>query len=510
MRVLFWVLPLVLVSAGCGSSSPANGPDEKQPSNHEQPADDGNDLSAGSKGAGSDTGGTSGTGGTNPQTGMGGSGGVNQPTGICPGWSSSPVARVDVGDTNDTMSAVRAREALQLGFAPSPAHVRAADFFNYYAGTAQAPAGSSPVITLELRERVVPAQYDLLVTLRAPAPPRPRSVFTVVVDTTPSMAGIPLARAQMAVKALGNALVAGDALHILTTDLTQGSKSFDLTGQAGELQDVAAWLDTSSGGDLFAALTEAYAFANAHRDPAAQNRVVLISDGAEPSAALPTTLIDSNAMNEIRLVGVGTGPTTIFRDRLLDEATQYGRGAYAYVDNEAEAEALFKNRFDRLFGVLYDDLRVEVNLPAFLRKIESAVPPDVGSGAPQVLPPGATLRWLVRLESCDPLAYKYYLGKPVTATAYFVDPVTREALPTVTGSVDSTPQPLATSLPALDKALATKAYVEALQSVNKQRVLAALAAVEKAKSANAAGSGADSDLAEMAALLAAHPAKNLP
>ena len=519
---VFLVVAATLLAAACGSSDSDSAGAMKAggggPSGHEQPPGDeqtGDIASLGEpSGGGGGKGGMGGMGG-NSSGGAGGTGNAGAvqdagagPPANCMGWQTS-TARLEVGDTNDTMSAVRAREALNLGFAPAPTLIRPRDFFNYY--DIDLPGGDAAqalTVAMQLRERAVPGQYDLFVGVQAPKAPRPRSVLTILVDTTPSMAGIALGRAQLVLRALGGALSPTDSVAVLTTDDSQGTLEPQLSNPAQAMDTAANWLEVSSSGDIEVATKAAYGLAQKRLDPAAQNRVIFISDGAEPPERLPTDVISAGVDAGIRLVGVGTGPTPSYRDRLLGKASHYGRGAYVYVDNEAEAKRSFQERFDKTFGVSFDDVRIELSLPFFYRQVTE--PTSTASAAadlpmPQSLAPGATLAGVMRLEVCDPSVFSTNASQIILATVRWLDPVTHveSSLP---GTLPAAPV-ADLQLPELDKGLAIRSYVQALQSVDKQRVIAALTAVSAAQ---AAADTTDPDLTEIQGLLEVHPAKNLP
>jgi hypothetical protein len=513
-------IPALAVAAACGSSessdSAGRGPQITGNTHEQPPADDPNDLKstfelgtggnggAGGAGAGggSATGGTGGS-GTSADAGPGSS----LPP-ACVGWVASQ-GRVEPGDTDDTMSATRAREAINLGISPAPPQVRPRDFFNYYAIDLPASDSAGPLkIKLQLRARIVPDEYDLFVGVQAPDVTRPRSVLTVLVDTTPSMAGIPLARAKLALNALGAALSPNDSLVLLTTDATQGVLEPNLQDPAQALSKAAASLDTSSTGNIADAIHAAYASALVHLDQNAWNRVVFISDGAEPPELLPTDTLSEGFDKGIRLVGVGTGPTTAYRARLLEKATHYGHGAYVYVDNEAEAKHLFVKRFNQTFGVSFENVRIELGLPFFFHQVvDSTASAQTAGGdpaTPQGLAPGASIAAVERLEVCDSTIFAKNPGTLITATVRWQDPTSGNEVST-SGTVAAIP-PVTNTQPMaeLDKALSIKAYVEALQSVDSQRVQAAIDTVSAAQSSM--GATQDADLAEILELLQHHPA----
>lgn len=478
--------PLVLAAA-CGSSS-AYDASPAPTNNHPEDLPDGEEKSTQNEAdpeATLDTGGSGGgppaSGGTGAQTGMGN---PAQFLAGCETWLSlgnSPI-RASVADSNGTVSAVRASEALGLGLAPPPAEIRLDDFFNHYdsAPVIPSPSGSMQLgFSMALRARAIPGQYDLFVGIRAGTPPRPRSVLTLVVDTTPSMTAMPIARASFAVAALAKALQAGDKVTLLTTDAKQGVKTLDISDTGSQLELESKSLTVSGEADVFSALTQAYAAANAHFDPAANNRVVFVSDGAEPLSALPIPEITSAAEKGIFLVGVGVGPTTSYRERLLDHATYQGRGSTVYVHNAESAETQLHLGYDQVMGIVLDDIRVELELPWYLHRVDEESATGAGEHKPQYLAPGATLSFLFRVQVCNKAAF---LKEPASlkATVNARDPKTQQEVLGIDVATQALPLEQVAPAPALDKALAIQSYVEALRSLDLKRVQRAKEAAARA------------------------------
>lgn len=514
MRAWTWIaVPLALT--GCGTSSDSAGAGAGPGDRHlETPAEEGNkDLGGGltaeaggggGGGVAGQTWGAGGTGGTmaNPAGGSAGTadagtGSTNIPV-ACVAWHDSPAPKIStsVADSNGMISAVRARESLHFGLLPTTDSIRLDDFFNYYRTGASAPSnvgGQEPTVEMALRSRTVPTQLDLLVKVTAPPRATPRSVLTVLVDTTPSMAGNPLVRAGYVLAALGKRMLPGDSVAVMTTDPEQPQALLEVKGPGEELASVGKALATSENADVTSALKDAFSSATTRFDPAAYNRVLIITDGAEPTSALPTSVIGDAAAKGIFVVGVGVGPTTSYRERLLGQATADGRGSYVFVDKAEEAERLFVNRYDELMGIAYDNVRLELELPYYLHRVEEPSSSTVLSdqARDQYLPPGTSLTFLFRLEACDKTALS--ANDSINAIVSLKDLKANQNKP-FSGSTPAKPQPAGTAIAALDKALAIKSYVEALRSKDLIRVNRALT---DAKAAADAAASKDGDITEI-------------
>jgi hypothetical protein len=324
-------------------------------------------------------------------------------------------------------SATRAREELGNNRAPLPAAVRGSEIENFYATSLSHSDAVTENLAVELEMRptvianqTVPGQYDLFVGVEGkPLAVRPPTVLTLVVDTTTTMGAEGIARARAAVAAIGAQLQPQDRVRLLTTNDTDADKITTPGSAAAEVVQWAQSLTLGPEADLVALLSKAYSLAQMAPDPTGWNRVVVISDGEGKTSQLPQTLIESAAHQTppIYLVGIGVGSQ--FGESLLYRASSYGRGAYVYLDDELQADAVVGAKFERIFGILYDDVRVTVTAPWYAELLDPgplASPDVVLTANSQYLPPGGILRFTFRVRLCHPDIAKDVneITKPVT------------------------------------------------------------------------------------------------
>lgn len=428
------------------------------------------------------TGGVS-SGGAGPAAGSGGLGGAPAPN-LCPGFAIDVpnTVRSSPADSLRMASATRTREELHLDRAPLPASVRGSELENFYATSLTHPTVFTENLMgeLEMREtkiagQTVPGQYDLFVGVEGkPLAVRPPTLLTVLVDTTPTMGAEGLARARAALEAIGNQLQPQDRVRLLTTNDTVGDKLTSPGAAAAEVVEWAQSLALGPEADLVAFFAKAYSLAQTDPDPTGWNRVLVITDGEGQTSQLPQSLIESaaKATPPIFLVGIGVGNQ--FGESLLYRATSYGRGAYAYLDDAKQADTVLGANFERLFGILYDDVRVTVTAPWYAELLDPGAldPPDVVITAnSQYLPPGGLLRFTFRIRLCHPDIVKDYneVIKPVSLKID-ATPIFGAAIPNAGEKLFKFEKLLVASPTTdIEQLAATRAFVSTLRAPTKER-----------------------------------------
>lgn len=417
-------------------------------------------------------------------------------------------------DSNSMASPVIARELLRAGIAPIPEQIRTYEFLNYYNAHYEAPPAGTLGVHVELQNTalsstVPQARYRLQVGVQAPAVPRVPLVLTFVVDASGSLIGQGIERERAVLLALAKQLQPGDTVNVVTwanenNVLLESYKAAGTEADKAKLTSVVSSLVPGGGSDLHAGLVKGYELAAKHFDPEKLNRVVLLSDGGANLGVVDRDLIaqaaeDADAQG-IYLVGIGVGPANGYSDTLMDLVTDAGRGAYVYIDGPDEAEAVFTGRFDEVMNVAARDVRIRVDLPEYM-EIENfygeEYSTDPDTIEPQHLAPGDSMVLNQTLFVAKDVGTMCTLDQ-VTVSVTWQTPITREPrqAPLFEASLgellqDPSPQAL--------KASAVIAYAEALKTGGAAELAAAHAAAT-------AGAKADPDLAEIAELIALHPA----
>jgi hypothetical protein len=288
-----------------------------------------------------------------------------------------PPVYLSVARARSTVSATQLRGILTGSTEPTiplPSLVHGPELLSYFHIDYPVPnpgsLGAPLAIVTELVPTAVSGQLVLQIGVQAPKPTvhRDHTVLTVLVDTSKSMEGEAMKRANAAVLAMASSLATGDVLNLVTTN--EGAMPVHRVA-ASDGDPALFQLDpplTIGGlGDLEAGLELAYktALATDSYVAAAINRVVVITDGGGLATPNEIELASSHWTGDgIQLVGVGVGSAVGYRRELLDAVTIAGHGANLYLDSVTEADVALHQRFDEIMDEAAGDLTVAFQLPA--------------------------------------------------------------------------------------------------------------------------------------------------
>ena len=337
--------------------------------------------------------------------------------------------------------------------------------------------------------------------------------LTFIMDTSGSMSGSPIELEQDVCRAIAASLRPGDVVSMVVWDVSDATilDSHPVTGPHDwVLRGVCGSLTAGGGTNLHGGLTAGYALAEANFDPEYLNRVVLVSDGQANVGVTDEVLIAREADDEegegIYLVGVGVGNG--YNDTLMDAVTDAGKGAYVFIDSEAEADLIFRDRFLSTLEIAVMDVQVQMTLPPWLRIEEfhgEEISGDPKEVEPQHLAPNDAMIFHQLVKACE----EPPLDDVITAVARYTDPVTRGRQ---SDSVTVTIAELLASQsdPQLVKGTAIVEYAEGLKDISelmrtgdRPGAQGACDSVE-ASLVLAAAETADAELAEIAALMEAY------
>lgn len=426
-------------------------------------------------------------------------------------------------DSSSTASPVIARRLIELGARVPATIVRAHEFLNYYDFSFEPAAPTEVRIVPQLSQCQSGGELSLQVALqaeaRSKAARRPLSI-TFVLDTSGSMGSNasgalppPIDLERAAVLAVAKQLRAGDIVSMVTWSTVQSAilSGHVITGPSDPVLVNAANAVSAGGGtDLNAGLVSGYALAKKHYAADRINRVILISDGLANAGVIEESLIGKHADDEegqegIYLSGIGVGDGV--NDTLMNVVTDAGRGAYVYLDSEAEAEKMLGDRFLQVVDLAARAVRLEVTLPWYMQVQKfygEQISTDPTKVRPQHLGPNDAMLFFQVLRACDPSLIRG--DDRILLRATWETPFTRQAKEAV---IDTTMNALAGDDANLTKAAAIAGWAEALVRVDqatspvtqKAALAKALKNVKAAKNANS-----DPDLIEIATLIAKYEA----
>lgn len=283
-------------------------------------------------------------------------------------------------DSNSMASPVLARSFLEAGLLVPPAVVRVHEFLNYY--DLELPPGEADALALSMAMRPTfdPQEHELLVAVSAPAlvpsARRPLSL-TLSIDTSSSMDGVPLHLATSACQTLARSLQEGDILSIVTWNTSKSVllDSWPINKAAsgdGELVDaqvdlMCTQLEASGATDLHLGLVSAIELADRNAAPDRVSRIILFSDGRANAGFADVETIAERARrttgDEVLFMGVGVGTAVTYRDSLMDIVTDAGKGAYIFLDSDAEAQKAFGPQLLRQVDIAAKAVSVAMWLP---------------------------------------------------------------------------------------------------------------------------------------------------
>ena len=479
------------------------------------------DPSTGGDGDGDTTGGDPGDGDTGDEppaeTGDGDGDGDGDPEPAC-NDVDDVVLYLSPDDSNSMSAPVQVRERVLAVGSTSLAGVpiRTWEFMNYYGfpypaaddGTLGLHAAIQPVEAAESTWRLQLAVASEIMT----PDERPPMNVTLVLDTSGSMGGEPIALLKETSRAIAASLRAGDKVSVVEWDTTN---TWSLGGYAvtgpndATLLGVIDAIEANGGTNLNGGLVSGYQLAQQVYDAAAINRLVLISDGGANAGITDIDLIAQNAAfggsDGIYLVGVGVGDSG-YNDDLMNDVTDAGKGASVFIADNLEAWTRFNADFENTMAIAARNVQVELTLPPGFEIVKfsgeeySGDPKEV---EPQHIAPNDAMVFHQQIQTCAPELMTD--DTPITVKATWEDPwsfATQELEQTWTyaelADMDQT---------LLLKGAAVLAYAESLQAyklayTNDEKAAALAPAFEALMAAQAVIPG-DEDLGEIAAVLAA-------
>ena len=269
----------------------------------------------------------------------------------------------------DTASYTVARNYLTRGELPPPSAVRVEEFVNALPAHYAPPRREAFAIHVEAAPSPFRRGYHLLrVGLKARevrAHERKRANLTFVIDVSGSMARENrLGLVQRSLRLLVEQLDERDRIGIVVYG-TNGRVVLDPTPATDRRSILRAIesLRPEGSTNLEEGLDLGYRMAVAEADPAANNRVVLCTDGvANNGVTDPATLlkrIHARAQKRVFLTALGFGMGN-YNDALLQKLADEGDGQYAYIDDDREAERFFLRDLSGVLEVVARDAKAQV------------------------------------------------------------------------------------------------------------------------------------------------------
>ena len=482
------------------------------------PGGGGSDSSS-NTGAGSG-GGTAGVGAV-PRSEVAPIAGFDAPMAGCnPAVDQAPAVSLSVPSARAMASGAQVRGIIGVngdGSSPQPSLVRADEIFNYNHIDYPAKSTTELTVVTELVRTNMTGDFLLQIGVQAPTAKvhrKPTSI-TVLVDTSQSMEGAAMLRANAAVVALAASLNKDDVLSLVTTD----SEIKPVLRRAQSAGDPALFqkgeIGVSGAGSLANGLVRAYQQASSPDGylSGGLNRLVVITDGGGLASAIDTKAIAGQwTEKEIRLVGVGVGSARGYKNDLLAAATTAGHGPSLYLDSEEEADRALHQRFDEVMDEAVRDVSISVQLPWIFKKLGAELPVPADTTTPLTrsdLGRGRSMVFRRPVTACGNVDITAYADLPIKVTTSWTEPGIEGDRMMMT-STTLKEASLEKASKQIFKASAVLAFANALQSLDLHRFLYACNRVSDARAAFAAPTSTgteagDAELDSILAQLSAHP-----
>ncbi len=264
-----------------------------------------------------------------------------------------------------------AQTALAKGQRPDPAAVRPEEFYNAFDYGDPSPAGGEPVSArIEQSAHPVLQQRNLVrIALRVPATGRSAGQplrLTVLLDTSGSMERADrVATVRAAMAALASLLGADDMVTLIGFARTPRLLAQQLRGtEAAKLVDLVARTPFEGGTNMEEALKLAGDMAHQQQLAGAQNRIVLITDGAanlgDANPEQLARMIAALRQSGIALDACGVGASGL-DDEVLEALTRKGDGRYYLLNSPEDADAGFARRLAGAFRPAAENVKVQVH-----------------------------------------------------------------------------------------------------------------------------------------------------
>ncbi len=295
---------------------------------------------------------------------------MNEPKPRDPSFDWGGVTYLSNDDSMSLASAQRLLWAVQKRGPVKTSEIRPHELLNYFSFDTVPVTGDDTFSVSASAEQTDGDTLSMAFAVKGVTPERKPMDLTMVLDRSGSMeAEGRMDYLKRGLTKMSGQLQRGDRVDIVLFDdeLCTPLENFVVgRDDPALLADVIDGLQPRGSTDLNLGLREGYRIAKAHADVQGRNRrMMLISD-----ALLNTGEVDTDVVSEIgksyesagiRLTAVGVGRD--FNDKVLDQLSEKGKGAYVYLGSEAVVDRIFGAGFDSLVQTVAHDVHFSIDLP---------------------------------------------------------------------------------------------------------------------------------------------------
>ena len=273
---------------------------------------------------------------------------------------------LSISDTSFKM----AKASMARGERPDPSSIKIEQFYNAvdYGDPAPGPNEAVAGRVEQAAHPIIPGRNLVRVAVRTGAAGRSAAQplrLTLLVDQSGSMARDDRRAAMtLALKQLAGLLTKNDLVTVIGFSRSPRLLADALTGdQAAKLNELVNQAASEGGTNLEEAMILGEQLAMRHQMAAAQNRIVLFTDGAanlgdaDPSRLAEKVIAMRQKGLAFDIAGIGT---TNLNDQLLAELARHGNGRYCVVGAETDADGSFARQLAGAFRPAAENVKVQV------------------------------------------------------------------------------------------------------------------------------------------------------
>jgi Ca-activated chloride channel homolog len=189
---------------------------------------------------------------------------------------------------------------------------------------------------------------------------RPPLNLAIAIDTSGSMAGDSIRYARDGLTEMLRALSPDDRVTLIAYSASSEVLIEDAPGDDPALAAAINGLRAEGSTNIYDGLRAAFEAVDRHRDPAKQNRVILLSDGVATSGIVNNDRIlrlsDAYATSGVSVTSIGIGAD--FDVDLMRGISERGSGNFYFLEDPASVTEVFTEELDTFLVPLAEDVRI--------------------------------------------------------------------------------------------------------------------------------------------------------
>ncbi len=265
------------------------------------------------------------------------------------------------------------KEILDRGEIPGPNTIDDVGFFNEHKLTLPTPACPNDVCVHGLFGQMgnmitgsdcITVLVGLNTAIDIEKLKRPPLNLSLVIDTSGSMEGEPIAYVRDGLMRMLDGLEAGDHISLVTFSTAANIQVEAVTGDAPELINAIDAIAASGGTNIYDGLRTGFELVAEHYQEGAQNRVILLSDGNATEGITNSAKIVSMAAGYsaqgfgLNTIGVGAD----FDVELMRTLSEQASGSFYFLEDPAAVQEVFHEEVTSFLVPLAEEVSLDVDI----------------------------------------------------------------------------------------------------------------------------------------------------